>query len=169
MIAWISQLVIPLTIIYMVGFGLLSHRPVFDDFLAGARQGMRTVTEILPTLIGLMTAVGVVRASGLLDVIGSVLKVPAAGIHFPTELIPLTLVRLISHSAAVSLMLDLFKQYGPDSRLGMIASVLLSSTETVFYCLSVYLGAVSIKKTRYIIPGAMVATLAGILAAVLVV
>jgi spore maturation protein B len=169
MILWLSHILIPLTVSWILGFGLLSHRPVFDDFLSGAKEGMKAVADILPTLIGLMTAVGVLRASGLLEALTKWLEMPAAWIHFPAELLPVTLVRLISNSAATGLLLDIFSRYGPDSSNGMAASIMLSSTESVFYCISIYFGAVHIRKTRYTVPGAMLATLAGIAAAVILV
>ena len=167
MILWLSRILIPFVVSYIVGFGLISRRPVFDDFLAGAKDGMKTVAGILPTLIGLMTAVGVLRSSGFLDALSGWLTYPAQLLHLPAELVPLTLVRMISNSAATGLMLDLFSRYGPDSAFGMTASVLMSSTETVFYCISIYFGSVHITKTRYTIPGALAATAAGIAASIL--
>lgn len=164
MLVWISQMMIPLTVGYIVGFGLLSRRPVFEDFLCGAKEGMKMTAEILPTLAGLMTAVGVLRKSGLLDAMAGWLQGIAGIVHIPKELIPLTLVRLVSNSAATGLLLDLFETFGPDSRLGMAGSVLMSSTETVFYCMSVYFGAVHIRKTGWTLPGALAATFAGIAA-----
>ncbi len=169
MILWISEILVPLIVCYFVGFGLLSGRPVFDDFLAGAKDGMRTVAGVLPTLVGLMTAVGVLRASGLLEAAAGWLAAPAAAVHFPVELIPLTLVRLVSNSAATGLVLDIFKNFGPDSALGLAASVLMSCTETVFYCLSIYFGSVHVKKTRYAIPGALFATAVGVAVSVMLV
>lgn len=167
MMEWLSRLLVPLTVGYIVSFGFLSGRPVFEDFLAGAREGMKTVAGILPTLIGLMTAVGVLRASGLLEAVSGWLAGPAAWLGLPGELVPLTLVRLVSNSAATGLVLDIFRQYGPDSYLGMAASVMMSSTETVFYCLSVYLGVASVTRTRYVVPGALLATAAGIAASLI--
>lgn len=162
MIVWLSRILIPLTVSYIIGFGLLSRRPVFEDFLEGAKDGMRTVAGILPTLIGLMTAVGVLRASGLLDALSGWLTAPAQWLHLPSELVPLTLVRLVSNSAATGLVLDIFGKHGPDSPIGMAASVLMSCTETVFYCVSIYFGAVKVKKTRYALPGALIATAVGV-------
>ena len=160
MILWFSKMLLPLVISYVIAFGLISRRPIFDDFLDGAKSGMKTVADILPTLIGLITAVGVVRASGLLDA-------GAAGLFYiPQELVPITLVRLVSNSAATGLLLDMFRQYGPDSRIGMAASVIMSSTETVFYCLSIYFGSVKVRRTRYAVPGALIATAAGIAASI---
>ncbi|MGL5436339.1 MAG: spore maturation protein [Lachnospiraceae bacterium] len=161
-IIWLSRYMIPLVICYIIGFGLLSKRPIFDDFTDGAKDGMKTVVSILPTLIGLMTAVGVLRASGFLDALAGWLSVPARYLHMPEQLIPLTLVRLVSNSAATGLVLDIFENYGPDSVLGMAASILMSCTETLFYCISIYFGSVKVTKTRYALPGALVATIAGI-------
>lgn len=164
---WLSHALIPFVVCYIIAFGLISKRPVFDDFLDGAKDGMKTVAGILPTLIGLMTAVGVLRASGFFDALGTWLAGPAAWLHIPESLIPLTLVRLVSNSAAMGLVFDLFGRYGPDSVIGMTASVLMSCTETVFYCLSIYFGAVGVTKTRYALPGALVATAVGIAASIL--
>lgn len=146
----------------------MSQRPVFDDFLKGAKDGMKTVVQILPTLIGLMTAVGALRASGFMDYLGECLKGPASWLHIPEQLVPLALVRLVSNSAATGLVLDLFRAYGADSYIGMTASVLMSSTETVFYCLSVYFGAVKITKTRHTLAGSLIATAAGLIASIII-
>lgn len=157
----------PLVIFYIVGFGILSKRPILDDFVNGAREGMKTVAGIMPTLIGLMTAVGVLRASGFLDFLGEVLKTPAEWVHLPAPVVPLLLVRLVSNSAATGLVTDLFKQYGTDSYLGMTASILMSCTETVLYCMSIYFGTAKITRTRYTLTGAMAATAAGVVISVI--
>ena len=163
---FLSEIMIPLVLFYIAGFGILSGRPVFDDFLAGAKEGMKTVAGILPTLIGLMTAVGILRASGLLDFLGQLLTIPAALIHFPAAVVPVLLVRLISNSAATGLMLDILKEYGTDSYVGMVTSVMMSCTETLFYCMSLYFGTAGIKRTRYTLAGALIATGAGVAASV---
>lgn len=166
LIIFLSNCLIPLIIFYITGFGILSKRPVFDDFLKGAKDGMKTVVQILPTLIGLMTATGVLRASGFLDFLSSLLENPAAFLRLPPPVVPVVIVRLISNSAAIGLVLDIFKEYGTDSSTGMMASVLMSCTETVFYCISIYFGTVKITKTRYTMAGAMIATAAGIAASI---
>ena len=157
---------VPLTVFYIVGSGILAKRPVFDDFLDGAKEGMRTVADVLPTLIGLMTAVGVLRASGILEVLSELLKFPAALCHIPVPVIPIILVRIISSSAAVGLILDIFKEYGPDSLVGNMVSIMMGCTETVFYTMSVYFLAAKVTKTRYTLPGALLATLAGTVASI---
>jgi len=159
---YLSEFMVPLIIFYIVGFGILARRPVFDDFLAGAKEGMHTVTGILPTLIGLMTAVGVLRASGFLDALANILEISAAWIRIPTEMIPVILVRMVSSSAATGLVLDIFKNYGPDSCLGNMVSIVMGCTETIFYTMSMYFMSVKIQKSRWTLPGALIATGAGI-------
>ena len=165
-ILFLSEAMVPLMIFYIVGFGLLSGRPVLDDFIDGAKDGMRTVAGILPTLVGLMVSVGVLRASGFLDFLGEVLKAPAALIQLPPPIVPVVLVRLVSNSAATGLVLDIFKEYGTDSSIGLIASVLMSSTETVLYCMSIYFSSVGIRKGRYTLAGGLFATAVGVAASV---
>ena len=163
---FLSEAMVPLMIFYIVGFGLLCGRPVLDDFIDGAKDGMRTVAGIVPTLVGLMVSVGVLRASGFLDFLGEVLKAPAALIHLPPQIVPVVLVRLVSNSAATGLVLDIFKEYGTDSSIGLIASVLMSSTETVLYCMSIYFSSVGIRKGRYTLAGGLFATAVGVAASV---
>ena len=161
---FLSEAMVPLMIFYIVGFGVLSGRPVLDDFIDGAKDGMRTVAGIFPTLVGLMVSVGIIRASGFLDFLGEVLAMPAALLGLPPQLVPVILVRLVSNSAATGLVLDIFKEYGTDSQLGLMASIMMSSTETVLYCMSLYFGSVKITKTRFTLPGALLATAAGVTA-----
>lgn len=163
---FLSEFMVPLVIFYIVGFGLLSGRPVFDDFLKGAQEGMKTVAGIMPTLIGLMAAVGILRASGLLDAAAGLLKVPAGWLHIPIPLVPVILVRMVSSSAATGLVLDIFKNYGPDSLIGNMVSIMMGCTETIFYTMSVYFMTAGIRKTRWTLPGALLATAGGIAASI---
>ena len=163
---YISDFIIPILIVYILVTGLAAKIPVYDEFVKGASEGVRTVFRIFPTLVGLMTAVGMLRASGVLDVLTKLLVLPARILHFPEQLIPLALVRLFSASAATSLVLDVYKQYGTDSYTGMLASIMMGCTETVFYTMSVYFLAVKISRTRWTLAGALFSTLAGIAASV---
>lgn len=157
-----SDYFIPFIIFYFVGYGLLSKRDIYSDFTEGAKEGFQVVLGILPTLIGLMTAVGMLRASGFLEFLSGLLRPLARMILFPAELVPLVIVKLFSSSAATGLVLDIFKEYGPDSSLGVLTSLICSSTETCFYTMSVYFMAARVKKTRYTLAGALVATAAGV-------
>ena len=152
----LSDLMVPVLIFYVVGLGLLMKQDVFGDFLNGAKDGMRTVIGIVPTLIGLMAAVGVLRSSGFLEEFGKLL-----GTVLEPALVPLGVVRLFSNSAAVGLLLDLYKEAGCDSFAGRAASIMMSCTETGFYTMAVYFGAVHIKKTRYTLAGALLSSLVG--------
>lgn len=165
-ISFLSEYLIPLVLFYITGFAVLQKRPVFDDFMEGARMGLRTVVGILPTLIGLMTAVGVLRASGFLDALSSLLEGPASVLRIPAQVVPVILVRLVSSSAATGLLLDIFRTAGPDSAVGMMVSILESCTETVFYTMSVYFMAVKVTKTRWTLTGALAATAGGIAASI---
>ena len=164
---FLSDSMIPLVIFYMTGLGLLMKRPVYDDFVEGAKSGMKTVVGIMPTLIGLMIGVGILRSSGFLDALAQFLGRFTAYIHFPSELVPVTLVKMFSSSAATGLALDIFRQYGPDSYYGLITSLMLSCTETIFYTMSVYFMAAKVTKTRYTLTGALISTLAGVAASVI--
>ena len=135
---FLSDLMIPLLFFYIIGFGLLMKKDIYNDFVTGAFDGLKTVVKIMPTLIGLMTGVGILRASGFLDTLASLLENLLKPTGFPSALVPLSIVKMFSSSAATSLLLDLYKQYGPDSTIGLTASLILSSTETIFYTLSVY-------------------------------
>lgn len=164
---FLSDMMIPLIIFYITGFGLLMKKNVYEDFIAGAADGLKTVVKIMPTMIGLMTGVGILRASGFLDMIAGVFGGFLKHVGFPAELVPLSIVKLFSSSAAAGLLLDIYKEFGTDSRSGLIASLILSSTETVFYTMSVYFITARVTKTRYTLTGALLATLAGTAASVL--
>ena len=161
----ISDFIIPAVLLGIVVYGMKKKRPVYDDFVDGAKEGMKTVAGILPTLIGLMVGVGVLRASCFLAQVTAGLS---SKIAFPAELIPVVFVRMFSSSAATGLSLDIFDKYGPDSYIGLVTSIMMSCTETIFYTMSVYCIAAGIKKTRWTLPGALLCTFAGIAASVLI-
>lgn len=168
LLLYLSDYMIPLILFYIIGFGLLMRRPVYDDFVEGAREGAKTVVGIMPTLIGLMMAVGVLRASGFLDALAGFLGQWTDRIGFPSQLVPVTLVKMFSSSAATGLALDIFKRFGTDSYYGLITSIMLSCTETIFYTMSIYFMTAKIKKTRYTLSGALLATLTGVIASVVI-
>ncbi len=166
---YLSDSMIPFILVLVVGYGILQKVDIFDTFIEGAVDGFRTVYKILPTLIGLMIAIGVLRQSGALEMLSGLLNPITAWFRFPSELVPLVVVKMFSSSAATSLLLDVYKQFGPDSYLGTLASVLMSCSETIFYTMSVYFMTAKVTKTRYTLAGALVATLAGIVASMVLV
>lgn len=166
-LANISNIIIPVLIFYIVAYGMAAKTQVYESFIRGAKEGLKTVVEITPTLIGLMMAVGVLRASGFLEFLGRLLGKVTDPLGFPGELVPLTLVKMFSSSAATGLVLDIFKSYGTDSLMGMMTSLMMSSTETIFYTMSVYYMVAKVNKTKFTLPGALIATLAGTIASVI--
>ena len=164
---FLSDIMIPLLIFLIIGYGLLCRHNIYEEFIEGAKDGFETVIGIMPTLIGLMVAVGILRASGFLECFSNVCAIFTEKIGFPSELLPLAVVKMFSSSAASGLLLDIFKEYGTDSKLGLIASISMSCTETIFYTMSVYFMTAKVTKTRYTLPGALIATLAGLIASVI--
>ncbi len=164
---YISDYIIPFLFFYIIGLGLLNKTNIFDEFILGAKDGFKVVLDILPTLVGLMVAIGILRASGALTIVSDFLRPLTDLLHFPSQLVPVAIIKMFSSSAATSLVLDIFKEYGPDSYLGRLASVMMSSTETIFYTLAVYFMAAGVKKTRYTLLGCLLTTLTGIIVSVI--
>lgn len=166
---YLTDLIIPLIIFLIISYGLTKKVNVYDTFIKGANHGFYTVIKIMPTLIGLMIAVGILRASGFLGYLSGILGQFTHHIGFPGELVPLTIVKMFSSSAATGLLLDVYKEFGTDSYIGLIASVSMSCTETIFYTMSVYFMTAKVTKTRYTLPGALIATFAGLAASVMII
>lgn len=166
----ISNILIPALIFYIIAMGLSQKKDIYACFTKGAKDGMKTVVGIIPTLIGLMIAVGVLRASGFLEFLGNIIGglIEKIAPSFPNELISLFVVKLFSASAATGLALDIFKEYGTDSFAGLTTSLALASTETVFYTMSIYFMAAKVTKTRWTLAGALLATTAGLIASVVI-
>lgn len=162
----ISNIIIPVIIFYIVAYGIMARTNVYEDFIKGAEDGFHTVVRIMPTLIGLMVAVGVLRASGFLDFIGGLFAGMTEKMGFSSELIPLILIKMFSSSAATGLVLDIFKNHGPDSLIGLTTSIMMSCTETIFYTMSVYFLAAKVTKTRFTLAGALLSTFAGVAASI---
>ena len=132
-IVTVSSMIIPAIMLFIVGYGMIKKKNVYDDFVNGAKDGFTTVIKVMPTLIGLMVAVGVLRESGFMTDLGNALGKFTDPIGFPGQLMPVTIVKIFSSSAATGMVLDIFKEYGPDSYIGNVVSLMMSSTETVFY------------------------------------
>lgn len=163
----ISNIIIPVIIFYIVAYGIANRCNVYEDFIKGAKDGFHTVIQIMPTLIGLMVAVGVLRASGFLEFVGGLFGGITTRLGFSPELVPLIFVKMFSSSAATGLVLDIFENHGPDSLIGLTTSIMMSCTETIFYTMSVYFLAAKVTKTRYTLKGALLSTLAGIIASII--
>lgn len=166
---YISDYAIPLVIFYVVIVGLYNNVSIYEEFITGAKEGLNIVVSIMPTLIGLMVAIGVMRSSGIFNGLASIIQPLTNVLHFPSQLVPLVVIKLFSSSAATSLLIDIFKEFGADSYEGILSSVIMSSSETVFYVLAVYTTAGKIRKTKYIIAGGLLATMIGIICSCVIV
>ena len=171
-LTFLSNMIIPLILFYIIGYGLLTKTNIFDAFVKGAADGMKVVFNILPTLIGLMIAIGLLRESGFLTALSNMLAPFAEQIQFPARVVPLTLIKMISSSAATGLLVDIFKEFGTDSREGYLSSLLMCCSETIFYTISVYFLATKDGRHRavtgvsWMLAGALLCTFAGIVASV---
>jgi spore maturation protein B len=141
---------------------------VFDAFIVGAKQGFETSVSIIPYLIAMMVAIGMLRASGFFDLLNQLLAPLMAMIGMPPEVLPLALIRPFSGSASTGVMAELIHQYGGDSIIAKTAATMMGSTETTFYVIAVYFGAVGIRRTRHAIPVGLLADFAGVIASVLI-
>lgn len=161
MMAAISAYILPAVVILIVLYGFVAKIKVYDTFVEGARDGLYIVADILPTLAGLMLAVGVLRASSAFELLGNALAPLLERLHMAVEVFTLIIIKMFSSSASTGLLLDIYKNYGTDSYNGLVASLVLSSTKTIFYTMSVYFMAAKVAKTRYTLKGALLATAAG--------
>ncbi|HIY07934.1 MAG TPA: spore maturation protein [Firmicutes bacterium] len=164
-----SQWIVPLAVVAILGAGLWSGVKVFDVFVEGAAQGLKTGATILPALVALLTAVGMFKASGALDLFTFALEPLARLLALPREVIPLALLRPISGSGALAIFQDLLATHGPDSFVGRVASVMQGSTETTVYTIAVYYGAAGITRSRHTLAAALCADITGFVASAMMV
>lgn len=166
---WIANWSVPVFVAAILVVALVKKVPIFDEFVAGAGDGIRTTFKVLPSLVALLTAVSMLQASGLLDLATAALSPVLAKAGFPAEVLPMALMRPISGSGSLAVLEQVYTKCGPDSPAGLVASVLQSSTETTFYTIAVYFGAVGIKRTRHTLAASAMGDLSGIVLSALAV
>lgn len=162
-----SSYIIPVLAMALLVYGLIRHVDVYEAFADGAAEGLPVLIKILPYLAAMLIAVNMLRTSGLIDDITRLLAPACGAVGMDAELVPLILLRPFSGSASMAILQELFAAHGPDSRIGMTASVLMGSSETIFYEVALYFGVVGVKKTRFAVPVALLAALASTVASVL--
>jgi len=165
----ISQLIIPLFILLVVGYGLVKKVRVYDSFVAGAKDGITVVIKIFPYLLAIFVAVKSFQASGAFAFTKDLFHGILPALNIPLEVISIAIIKPLSGSASIGVFTDIIKTTGPDSLASRMAAVIMGSAETTFYILAVYLGAVGIKKTRYLVPVCVLADIVGILIAISIV
>lgn len=152
----LSSLILPVVLCLIILAGLIKKVPVFDCFAQGAKKGFDTFLSLLPVLTGLMTAIYMLEASGGLNVLCKLLSPMFSLVGIPEELVPLCVLSPVSGSGSLSVYETVLAQYGPDSQIGRIASVIAGSTETTFYALSVYFGSQGVRNYSAVIPCALI-------------
>ncbi len=165
----ISVFVLPLLIVGFPVYGLLKKVPVYEEFVTGAKEGFTIAVNIIPYLVAILFAIGMFRASGAMDFLIEGLRPVMGWIGVPPEVLPMMIVRPLTGSGSAAIVLDMISQYGEDSLLVKMAATMFGSTETTFYVIAVYFGAVGIKKTRHAVPVGLIADFAAMLMAVYVV
>lgn len=168
MLNYVSASAIPIIILIIIIYGLIEKNKVYDSFLDGAKEGMLIVAKLFPTLIAIFVAVGALRSSGLINLVGKIIEPITKIFSIPNQIVPLALLRPISGSASMAVAVDIMKNYGVDTFIGLITSTIMGSTETTFYTIAIYTSSVGIKKTRGILGAALLADFTGIIVSVII-
>ena len=166
LINYISNIAVPFTIFIIVVYGLIEKNKVFDSFLEGAKEGIKIIYNIFPTLLGLFLAINVLRESGVIDSFINFFNPLFTLLKIPTEILTLALLRPISGSASMAIATDIMQKSGVDSYIGLIASTIMGSTETTLYTIALYTSAIGVKKIRFVLAAALLADLAGMVTSV---
>jgi spore maturation protein SpmB len=164
-----SSWLLPILIVVMLGYGMAKRVAVYDAMITGAREGFQVAVRIIPYLVAIVVAAGMFRASGLLDLLVGAVGPVTAMVGFPAEALPMAILRPLSGSGAYAVMAEIMQVEGPDSRVGYIVSVLQGSSETTFYVLAVYFGAVAVTRVRHAVAAGLIADVAGVVGAVVAV
>lgn len=163
---YLSNIAMPLIIFIILMYGLIERKKVFDVFLEGASDGIKITLNIFPTLVGLFIAISLLRSSGVIDFVVNVVSPILKLINFPKEVMPLALLRPISGNASIAVATDIIKNFGVDSKIGLMAATIMGSTETTIYTIAVYTSSIKVNKTRFILIASLMADIAGILTSV---
>jgi spore maturation protein B len=164
----ISLWAIPVLLVAIPLAGIIRKVKVYDVFIEGAKEGFEVAVRIIPFLVGILVAIGMFRGSGAMDLLMAGLRPLVAPIGFPPELVPLAILRSLTGSGSLAFTTDLVKTYGPDSEIGRTAATMYGSSETTFYVLAVYFGAVGVSRARHAVPAALIGDIVAAIAAVAV-
>ena len=164
----LSLWAMPVLLVAIPLAGILRKVKVYDVFIEGAREGFDVAVKIIPFLVGILVAIGMFRGSGAMDLVTAGLRPLVAPVGFPPELVPLAILRSLTGSGSLAFATDLIKTHGADSAIARMAATMYGSSETTFYVLAVYFGAVGVRRTRHAVPAALIADLVAAIAAVAV-
>jgi spore maturation protein B len=165
-ISLLSFFVLPLIVVGFPLYGIIKKVPVYESFVEGARDGFQVAVRIIPYLVAILFAIGMFRASGAMDFLATLLNPVLALVGFPPEVLPMAIIRPLTGSGSAGIVVDMIREYGEDSLFVKMAAVMFGSTETTFYVIAVYFGAVNIKKSRHALPAGLTADFAAMIIAV---
>lgn len=167
-INYISNIAMPLCILIIIFYGFIEKQKVFDIFIEGVKDGVKIVINIFPTLIGLFFAVGTLRSSGIIDLLVNIINPILSLVNFPSEIMPLPILRPISGSSSIAIATDIMKNFGVDSQLGIMAAVIMGATETTIYTIAIYTSSIKIKNTRFVLTASLIADFVGIVCSIVI-
>lgn len=169
MFEYITKSIIPVVVMIILFYGMIKGKKVYEWFLEGVKDGLGVCMRIFPSLLAMIVAVQIFKNSNLLELVNKAIAPLSGAIGLPEEVVPLVLIKPISGSGAIGMFTEIIKTYGADTFIGLVASVIMGTTETIFYTISVYFGAAKIKKIRHTLWAAIIADITAVITAVIVV
>ena len=169
MFQYVTKSIIPIIVVIIITYGMIKGKKVYEWFVDGAKEGLKVCINIFPYLLAMIIAVNIFREAKLLNMLNELISPVSSFIGLPKEIVPLVLIKPLSGSGALGILTDILNTYGPDSYIGLIASVIMGTTETIFYTITVYFGAVQIKKIRHTLWAAILADLTAIIISIFLV
>lgn len=167
-VSYLSEIIIPFVIVFVIGYGIVEKKNVYDIFIKGAKNGVKIVIRLFPTLLAIFLAVNMLRNSGLVNFIINIIKPIISILNIPVEIMPLALLRPISGTASMAVATDIIKANGVDSKIGLIAATIMGATETTFYTIALYTSSIKVKKIRFALFASLIADVVGMTTSIII-
>lgn len=167
-VSYLSEIIIPFVIVFVIGYGIVEKKNVYDIFIKGAKNGVKIVIKLFPTLLAIFLAINMLRNSGVIDFIINFVKPILNILNIPVEIMPLALLRPISGTASMAVATDIIKASGVDSKIGLIAATIMGATETTFYTIALYTSSIKVKKIRFALVASLIANVVGMATAIII-
>lgn len=167
-VSYLSEIIIPFVIVFVIGYGIVEKKNVYDIFIKGTKNGVKIVIKLFPTLLAIFLAINMLRNSGVIDFIINFVKPILNILNIPVEIMPLALLRPISGTASMAVATDIIKASGVDSKIGLIAATIMGATETTFYTIALYTSSIKVKKIRFALVASLIADVVGMATAIII-
>lgn len=167
-VSYLSEIIIPFVIVFVIGYGIVEKKNVYDIFIKGAKNGVKIVIKLFSTLLAIFLAINMLRNSGVIDFIINFVKPILNILNIPVEIMPLALLRPISGTASMAVATDIIKASGVDSKIGLIAATIMGATETTFYTIALYTSSIKVKKIRFALVASLIADVVGMATAIII-